>query len=244
MRNLLANAIPILLLCVWLSAGARAQSAPYCEGSDHYDGQVVHAYTNAGAVSYHYAIRARRGQIYNIIQRLPASSGLQSGSVPKVFTFAESTHKTLPPRPLVYYRKTVVNGRCVRIPTTVDLSRIIEREAQRNNIDPLLVEIVIEHESNFNPYAISRTGAEGLMQLMPGTASMLGVSDPFDPQQNVAGGVHYLAEQLSRFKDLRHALAAYNAGPAAVVRAGGVPHYAETMSYVNSIVAEYIASQS
>jgi soluble lytic murein transglycosylase-like protein len=120
-----------------------------------------------------------------------------------------------------------------------DLTGIIEREAARNGLDPLLVQAVIHHESNFDPYAHSPAGALGLMQLMPGTAADLGVSDPFDPAQNVAGGTAYLAEQLQRFGDVQLALAAYNAGPGAVERYGGVPPYAETRNYVASIYAEY-----
>jgi soluble lytic murein transglycosylase-like protein len=80
------------------------------------------------------------------------------------------------------------------------------------------------------------------MQLMPGTAAGLGVSNPFDPDQNVAGGVRYISDQLRRFKDLRMALAAYNAGPGAVLEHGGVPPYAETQYYVNAIYGEYRAN--
>lgn len=124
-------------------------------------------------------------------------------------------------------------------PEPTDLTSIIEREARRNGLDPLLVELVIRHESNFDPYAHSPVGALGLMQLMPETAANLGVSDPFDPAQNVAGGTAYLADQVHRFGDVRLALAAYNAGPGAVERYGGVPPYAETQSYVASIYREY-----
>lgn len=120
-----------------------------------------------------------------------------------------------------------------------DLSAVIENEAARHGLDPRLVELVIRHESNFDPYAHSPAGAQGLMQLMPETAASLGVSDPFDPAQNVAGGTAYLAAQLERFQDVRLALAAYNAGPGAVERHGGVPPYAETQNYVASIWRDY-----
>lgn len=120
-----------------------------------------------------------------------------------------------------------------------DLTSIIEREAARHGLDPRLVELVVRHESNFDPYAHSPAGALGLMQLMPETAASLGVDDPFDPAQNVAGGTAYLAQQMDAFGDVRLALAAYNAGPGAVQRYGGVPPYAETRNYVASIYHEY-----
>ncbi|MCE7871925.1 lytic transglycosylase domain-containing protein [bacterium CPR1] len=120
-----------------------------------------------------------------------------------------------------------------------DLSAVIESEAARHGLDPRLVELVIRHESNFDPYAHSPAGAQGLMQLMPETAAALGVSDPFDPAQNVAGGTSYLAAQIERFGDVRLALAAYNAGPGAVLQHGGVPPYAETQNYVASIWRDY-----
>lgn len=124
-----------------------------------------------------------------------------------------------------------------------DLKALVHAVAARHGLDPHLVELVVWHESGFNPVAISRTGAMGLMQLMPGTAAGLGVTDPFDPVQNVSGGVRYLAAQLNRFGDVALALAAYNAGPGAVERYGGVPPYAETMNYVDSILGEYFSRQ-
>lgn len=117
---------------------------------------------------------------------------------------------------------------------------IVEQESQARGLDPYLVESMIRQESGFNPNAVSPVGAEGLMQLMPETAELVGVVDPFDPQQNVAGGTQYLQWQLQDFRgDLTLALAAYNAGPAAVRRWGGVPPYGETIQYVNSIMTDY-----
>lgn len=112
----------------------------------------------------------------------------------------------------------------------------IERSAARHGVDVALVRAVIHAESAFNPKARSRAGAQGLMQLMPQTAAELGVENSFNPEQNIDGGVRYLAMLLSRYnKDVRLATAAYNAGPGAVQEYGGVPPYAETQAYVKRI---------
>jgi len=117
------------------------------------------------------------------------------------------------------------------------------KKARQHNIDPRLVKAVIKAESNWNPDAVSPKGAMGLMQLMPGTASDLGVADPFDPKQNIDGGIRYLKYLLERFDGiLTLALAAYNAGPKVVERVRAVPSIPETVTYVNRVMYYYGAS--
>jgi soluble lytic murein transglycosylase-like protein len=120
------------------------------------------------------------------------------------------------------------------------LDQMVNEVATRYNVDPQLVRAVIGAESNWNPQAVSRTGAQGLMQLVPTTARQLGVRNAFDPRQNIEGGVSYLKMLLERYDgDLDKALAAYNAGPGAVDRAGGVPPIAETRQYVQRVTETY-----
>ncbi len=113
----------------------------------------------------------------------------------------------------------------------------VDAAARRHGVDPTLFAALVWAESNFRADAVSHAGAIGLAQLMPGTAAGLGV-DPHDPRANLDGGARYLAEQIERFGDDRLALAAYNAGPGRVARAGGVPQIAETQQYVTR-VADY-----
>jgi len=124
--------------------------------------------------------------------------------------------------------------------TQQEVDTAIERAAARHNVDPNLVRALIQVESNFNPNAVSRKGAMGLMQLMPQTAKQLNVTNPFDPQQNVDAGVRHLKQLMESFGgDVRLSLAAYNAGPGAVARSAGVPHIAETRNYVKRITQLY-----
>ncbi len=120
------------------------------------------------------------------------------------------------------------------------LDRIVREASARHNLDPALVKAVIGVESNWNPAAVSRKGALGLMQLIPTTAGQLGVGNAFDPVQNVEGGATYLRSLLDRYHgDLELTLAAYNAGPGAVERSGGVPNIRETRSYVQKVTDTY-----
>lgn len=127
----------------------------------------------------------------------------------------------------------------------VPLNEVVDSASAAYHLDPDLVNSVIHAESGFNSHAVSAKGARGLMQLMPGTASKLGVNDAFDPQANVTGGTRYLRELLERYNfDLVKALAAYNAGPQRVEQYQGVPPFHETRAYVARIVHEYNAKKT
>jgi soluble lytic murein transglycosylase-like protein len=126
--------------------------------------------------------------------------------------------------------------------TAGDIDSAIEQAASRHNVDPNLVRAVVKVESNFNPNAVSRKGAMGLMQLMPSTARQLKLKNPFDPEQNVDAGVRHLKQLLDSYNgDISLTLAAYNAGSGAVARSSGVPHFAETQNYVRRITTLYNA---
>jgi soluble lytic murein transglycosylase-like protein len=127
-----------------------------------------------------------------------------------------------------------------RLTTQAPVLSLIHRLAQQYSIDPRLVQAIITVESNFDPHAVSRAGAQGLMQLMPDTAARYRVEDPFDPQANIEGGIRYLRDLLRLFPgDLRHVLAAYNAGEGTVQQYGGIPPYPETQRYVERVLTLY-----
>ena len=116
----------------------------------------------------------------------------------------------------------------------------VNSAAQKYGVDPALVAAIIQQESGWNPNAESSAGAQGMMQLMPGTAAGLGVTNSFDPEQNINGGTQYIKQQLDRFGgNIDKAIAAYNAGPGAVEQYGGVPPYKETQDYVKIVKANY-----
>jgi hypothetical protein len=120
------------------------------------------------------------------------------------------------------------------------INEVITTTSQRHSIDPDFISSVIRAESNFNPHAVSNKGAQGLMQIMPQTATQLGMRNAFDPKDNVEGGTKYLRELLERYNfDMVKALAAYNAGPQRVEQYGGVPPYAETRAYITRIVRDF-----
>jgi soluble lytic murein transglycosylase-like protein len=120
---------------------------------------------------------------------------------------------------------------------SAQIDQLVQQNADIWQVDPALIKSVIANESAFDPNATSPAGAQGLMQLMPETAASLGVRNPYDPAQNVAGGTRYLRSLLDRFNgDTRLAVAAYNAGPGAVEKYGDVPPYAETQHYVQNVL--------
>ena len=129
---------------------------------------------------------------------------------------------------------TAATGTAASVPFAAE----IDAAAARHGLDPALLRGLIRQESGFDPNARSSAGAMGLCQLMPATAAGLGVTNPSDPVQNIEGGAKYLKQQLDRFGgDVAKALAAYNAGPGAVQRYGGVPPYPETQNYVQRVTA-------
>jgi soluble lytic murein transglycosylase-like protein len=144
-------------------------------------------------------------------------------------------------------RKTNVGSAHKAAPARLssEISGLVEQTADRLQIDPQLVHAIIKVESAYDPLAISRKGAKGLMQLIPETAQRFGVANPFDPKENIQGGVSYLKYLLDLFGgDLPRSLAAYNAGEGAVQRSGGIPAFAETQDYVRKVTHIYQATSS
>ncbi len=126
------------------------------------------------------------------------------------------------------------------LPPSPEIDTLVEKTANRLAVDPELIHAIIQVESEYNPKAVSRKGAMGLMQLIPATAERFGVGDPFDPKQNVEGGVNYLRYLLDLFGgDLSLSLAAYNAGEHMVLRRGGIPSISETQDYVRKVTNRY-----
>jgi soluble lytic murein transglycosylase-like protein len=189
-----------------------------------------------------FAIRHERRQVIGTITRLYTSA--DNSSFVDIPTAEIDHFEALPAEaaPLVpredSQSKSVAPAKAVQRP--VDLNEVVEAASGTYHLDPDLVNSVIRAESGFNVRAVSPKGAQGLMQLMPHTASDLGVQNVFDPQANVEGGTRYLRELLERYNfDLIKALAAYNAGPHRVEQYGGVPPYYETKVYVARIVRDY-----
>ena len=138
-----------------------------------------------------------------------------------------------PKRQRVFYRGPLRASRLSK-----KFHELIVEAADRQGLDPDLIKAMVHAESSFNPYARSRKGAMGLMQLMPGTARAVGVRNPYEPTDNIRGGVKYLARLMSRYGgNLTLSLAAYNAGPQAVDKYRGVPPYRETREYVQRVIA-------
>jgi soluble lytic murein transglycosylase-like protein len=129
-----------------------------------------------------------------------------------------------------------VSAEFIAVPASEAYNDIIEEAAREYDMDPNLIHAVMQAESAFHPFAVSRAGAEGLMQLMPELSTEMGVSDAFDPRDNIMGGVRYLKRLLDYHDgNIDLALASYNAGPGNVERYGGVPPFRETRNYVKTI---------
>lgn len=124
------------------------------------------------------------------------------------------------------------------------LQDTIRRASEATGLPVALIDAVIRTESGYRPHAVSRVGAQGLMQLMPATARSLGVTNAFDPEENILGGARYLRKMYDRFGSLRLAIAAYNAGPKAVKKYDGIPPYRETQRYVATVISRYEAGRA
>jgi soluble lytic murein transglycosylase len=175
---------------------------------------------------------------------LSAAPTARAGSVIYTYTDGDGvTHFTNVKPGDVRYRAIRPDPGAVRkrrrAPARHDYDQLIGTAARAHRVPPALVKAVIAAESSFDSQAISRAGAQGLMQLMPMTAAALGVEDPFVPDENVRGGTRYLRALIDRYGDLSRALAAYNAGPDAVDRYRGVPPYRETQAYVERVLTYY-----
>lgn len=181
----------------------------------------------------------RRAFLMLLVLSAGAATAAERSAGVMVFTAPDGTRRivNIPAAGLSGARGKVPEGAIERRKA---LWPTVEQTAKTHGLDPNLVDLVIRMESGYNPRALSRKGAQGVMQLMPGTARMYGVLDAFDPFENIRAGVRYLRDLMVRFdQNLMLALAAYNAGPEAVARHGGVPPYAETRNYVSSILGAY-----
>jgi soluble lytic murein transglycosylase-like protein len=189
-------------------------------------------------------VTLRNGFSYDCARQEP----LQAGRV-RLFTSADGNNFIDIPAAEIAAVETLPDPPAPPVPTpqpatssaaSTDIPTLLQQAGEQHNIDVELLASVVHAESGFNSRAVSRTGARGLMQLMPGTAADLGVADAFQPGENIAGGTAYLDALLTRYHDdLKLALAAYNAGPAAVDHYHGIPPYRETQAYVVRVMTEF-----
>jgi len=203
-------------------------------------------------------ITLRNGEEFDCLRQEPAGDRVRLYLVPSAHTPASADPSYVeipatavlrvetvpdPPAPPEAAPTPVTNlgsSKQINNPSPAEMRQMLDHAAAQHNIDADLLASIVHAESNGEARAVSRAGARGLMQLMPATASVLGVQDSFAPEQNISGGTTYLDQLLIRYHDdIRLAVAAYNAGPAAVDRYHGIPPFAETRAYVARVVREF-----
>jgi hypothetical protein len=187
-----------------------------------------------GSPVHHIAIYAGDGKM---IEAPHSGATVRVSDVYETPTAIRHVLGAVQPSPGGLAARPVLAGGAGPVPADVPFGRLFAAAGQKYGVDPTLLAAVAKQESGYNPRAVSGVGAQGLMQLMPGTAAGLGVRDPFDPAQAVDGAARMLRDLTGRFGSTELALAAYNAGPGAVLKYGGVPPYPETQHYVRNVLA-------
>ncbi len=229
MRGMIFVMKYILVIAFFLCSASEVRADIYKHISE--DGVIFFSNTSSGASST-IVIKERKAPLKSNNERNPVYSG---GVPQKVADFSKSGAGLAQK---ISYLQKVEDFSSSR--SREDFHATVDEKARQHDIDPQLVNAVIRVESNWNPYAVSRKGALGLMQLMPSTAALLGVANPFDPIENIDGGVRYLKHMIERFNgNLTLALAAYNAGPKLVEKKGMVPSIPETVAYVKRVLEYY-----
>jgi soluble lytic murein transglycosylase-like protein len=239
-RSTFAVAMLAAFVGIALPTPSRAQIAAAVDSS----GRMTFINSNPAPTSQKAHPRSTMSAPAPVIPAQPVTPDVDEPPTPKRAPVAATQSKPEAPAAIPSTADTEATGSFVKPiePAVVQdpMDRIVQEAAQRHKVDPALVKAVISTESDWNPHAISRKGAEGLMQLIPETAERFGVGNPMDPAQNVEGGTTYLKWLLDRYKgDLRKTLAAYNAGEGAVDQPGGVPRYRETQQYVQKVTHAY-----
>ena len=239
-RSKLAVIGAAVLAGLALPAPSRAQIAAAVDST----GKMTFINSNPAPPSQKAHGRSNMSAPAPVVESRPVTSDVDSPPIPKTVRTQPAPARAVAPPAIPSTAYTQATGSFLKPaePATAQdpIDRIIQESAQRHRVDPALVKAVISTESGWNPNAVSRKGAEGLMQLIPETAERFGVGNALDPAQNVEGGTTYLKWLLDRYNgDLRKTLAAYNAGEGAVDSYGGVPRYRETQQYVQKVTHAY-----